>query len=373
MKHRGTMKKRFPGSNSAYGFFSYYPYIVWPEANRLFIIKGGPGTGKSTFMKKMGQEMMEKGFEVEFHYCSANSQSVDGVTFPALKAGIIDGTAPHITDPAHPGAVEEIVNLSENWDVKPLQENRDEIIRLSTEKSARFNAAYIFLSTAKQYRDAAEKELENKVTALPAFQKKISMTTLDLIDEILGSRTGGFQGLNRKLFISAITPQGAVNHLDNLLECYSICYVLTGASSSLKRSVIQGVRDAARLKGFNIEDFCCALDPHRVDHLGLPELDTVLINSSEPHSILPGFTGNPFKEVDMGFPETLPETGLEKDSRFYHHYRVAFDGAISMLQEAGELHDKVEAFYIPAMDFSAVEDLRRRVKESILSLAESQK
>jgi len=43
-------------------FFSYYDYILGQEeANRIICIKGGPGVGKSTFMKKIGKEMVERG------------------------------------------------------------------------------------------------------------------------------------------------------------------------------------------------------------------------------------------------------------------------------------------------------------------------
>ncbi|SHK14198.1 hypothetical protein SAMN02745975_03743 [Geosporobacter subterraneus DSM 17957] len=95
MDKKGKIKRVFPGGNTAKGFFSYYDNIIGKEANRLFIIKGGPGVGKSSFMKKIGYEMTEKGYDVEFHQCSSDNGSLDGVVIPALKVAIIDGTAPH--------------------------------------------------------------------------------------------------------------------------------------------------------------------------------------------------------------------------------------------------------------------------------------
>lgn len=364
MTHRGAIKMRFPGSNSAYGFFSYYTYIVWPEVIKLFIIKGGPGTGKSTFMKASGQEMLEKGFNVEYHYCSANSRSLDGVTFPELGTGIIDGTAPHINDPVYPGAVDEIVDLGIFLHKKLLQENREEIIRLSRKKGEFFKAAYVFLSTAKQYLDAAEQELENKNIAHSEFPVEI---TGELVEGIFGSRKSSSPPLTRKLFISAITPQGPVNHLDNLAGSYNYVYVLTGENTTFKRRVIQEVREAARARKFDVEDFCCALDPYRTDHLGLPELDTVLINSTDPHFFPTGSASGSYKEIETDLPGTLPaEEVLETKSTFLYHYREAFKSGISMLQKAGEIHDEIETYYIEAMDFSAVENLRRNILESIL-------
>ena len=59
--------KYFAASNSAQGFKNYYPE-VFARADHLYIIKGGPGTGKSSFMKKYArietvlQEALEKIF-----------------------------------------------------------------------------------------------------------------------------------------------------------------------------------------------------------------------------------------------------------------------------------------------------------------------
>ena len=40
------------GGNTSKGFYSRFDNIISPEeARRIFVIKGGPGTGKSTLMK----------------------------------------------------------------------------------------------------------------------------------------------------------------------------------------------------------------------------------------------------------------------------------------------------------------------------------
>ena len=49
----------FPGNNTPEGFFSYYEYILSQrEADKIICIKGGPGTGKSTFFKKNSREVL---------------------------------------------------------------------------------------------------------------------------------------------------------------------------------------------------------------------------------------------------------------------------------------------------------------------------
>ncbi|WP_026476232.1 ATPase [Alkaliphilus transvaalensis] len=96
MATKGRIKRLFPGGNTSVGFFSYYQYVIdLKEANRLYLLKGGPGVGKSSLMKKIGHEMVERGYDIEFHHCSAGPEGVDAVVIPALKVAIIDGTSPH--------------------------------------------------------------------------------------------------------------------------------------------------------------------------------------------------------------------------------------------------------------------------------------
>lgn len=94
---KGKIRHMFPGGNTSYGFFSYYDYILpQDEAERIFCIKGGPGVGKSTFMKKIGEQFLSMGYDVEFMHCSSDSDSIDGVVIPAKKTALLDGTAPHV-------------------------------------------------------------------------------------------------------------------------------------------------------------------------------------------------------------------------------------------------------------------------------------
>ncbi|SMB80482.1 hypothetical protein SAMN00017405_0883 [Desulfonispora thiosulfatigenes DSM 11270] len=89
------IRRFFAGGNTSEGFYSFYHYMVKPDATRFFIIKGGSGTGKSTFMRYIGKEMASRGYELEYHHCSSDFNSIDGVVIKDLDIGLVDGTAPH--------------------------------------------------------------------------------------------------------------------------------------------------------------------------------------------------------------------------------------------------------------------------------------
>ena len=120
----------FAGGNTARGYYSLFDWNL-AGLDRLFILKGGPGIGKSTLMKEIGEDWSKKGYKLEFIHCSFDPDSLDGVIIPQLKVGIVDGTAPHVIEPKTPGAVEEYINLGEAWDTRVLGQRRDDISDLS--------------------------------------------------------------------------------------------------------------------------------------------------------------------------------------------------------------------------------------------------
>ena len=84
------------GANSPSGFYSLYDQLIDPAlAEDIFILKGGPGCGKSSLMRKVAAAVEERGLAVEYIQCSGDPDSLDAVLIPALKTALVDGTAPH--------------------------------------------------------------------------------------------------------------------------------------------------------------------------------------------------------------------------------------------------------------------------------------
>ena len=102
-------EKYFAAANTYAGFKSYFPIVFAPkDYERIYILKGGPGSGKSSFIKRFAADLIQKGCKTEEIYCSSDPRSLDGIIIYAegKKIVIIDGTAPHETDAKLPGAFE---------------------------------------------------------------------------------------------------------------------------------------------------------------------------------------------------------------------------------------------------------------------------
>ena len=85
----------FLGANSGEGFYSLYDQMLNGRFDDLLILKGGPGCGKSTFMRRMGEAMERAGERVVYINCSGDPDSLDGAIFLDRNTAVVDGTSPH--------------------------------------------------------------------------------------------------------------------------------------------------------------------------------------------------------------------------------------------------------------------------------------
>lgn len=94
--------KRFFGASTPDGSVNYINNLTKDIKTRYFI-KGRPGTGKSTFMKKLAQKAQNNGYTCHIYYCSFDKNSLDMVVIPELEFCVFDSTAPHEVFPERDG------------------------------------------------------------------------------------------------------------------------------------------------------------------------------------------------------------------------------------------------------------------------------
>lgn len=154
----------YAASYGAAGFVCAFPKVFSPDRfRRMYIIKGGPGTGKSTFMKRLGARAENEGMNVEYYRCSSDPSSLDGVIIPDLGCAVIDGTAPHTTDPVYPAAADSILNFGAFIDVEKAGRERERIVELSKQISELYSHIRVLLSAAKTLYDERTKETKKRL------------------------------------------------------------------------------------------------------------------------------------------------------------------------------------------------------------------
>jgi hypothetical protein len=359
----GKILNYFAGGNTARGFYNLYDSNL-KGLSRLFILKGGPGTGKSSLMKKIGNEWCEKGYDIEFLHCSSDNKSIDGVIIPKLQAGIVDGTAPHVIEPKAPGAVEEYINLGEAWDSDKLQDHRETILSLADEITRAFNTAYSQFAEALRIHDEWEKfYIENM-----DFEKANELTN-QLIDRLYGDSRLEGEGKVIDRFLGAATPVGAVDFVPNLTETVGKRYFIKGRPGSGKSTMLKKLAAEAKSRGYEVEVYHCGFDPHSLDMVIVRELDFAIFDSTAPHEYFPD---RPTDEIIDMYTELIQPGTDEKYAAEIKdvgsRYRNKMNEAIASLAKAKELRDRLESIYINAMDFSKVDAIAGQIQAELESL-----
>ncbi|MEG0750988.1 MAG: hypothetical protein RR998_04505 [Oscillospiraceae bacterium] len=83
------------GATTPCGFADFFRLLADDPSLRLYIVKSGPGCGKSSLMRRVSERVAACGCSLEYIHCSSDPCSLDGVVCRALGFAIIDGTAPH--------------------------------------------------------------------------------------------------------------------------------------------------------------------------------------------------------------------------------------------------------------------------------------
>ncbi len=366
----GKVKKVFPGGNTGYGFHSFYDYIIAPDANYKFVLKGGPGVGKSTFMRWIGQQMVERGFDIEEHYCSSDNGSLDGVKIPSIGVALLDGTAPHVVDPRYPGAVDTIIHLGDYWNEAGIRKNKQAVLTTTETTSMCFRRAYGYMRAAKNYNDELEAHIrENKALDIAGLNRTAADIKSCIFDKVPVKATAPSE---RHLFGSAITPKGCVNYLSTIVGDLKWRVLLHGRPGTGRTTIVEKVMREALERGYSVEAYHCALDPQRIDHVVIPELSVAIMNATEPH----GYTAAPGDLVidTMQFVDMGKLAQWDDDiCRLNQRYHEALDSAISFIARAKKTHDVLEKAFVPNMDFDAVTIRRNQTLARILELADEVK
>ncbi|WP_209972398.1 PRK06851 family protein [Paenibacillus eucommiae] len=359
----GDIKNFYAGGNTARGFSSLFDSSL-QGLERLFILKGGPGTGKSGIIRAIGNRVASDGHDIWFIHCASDNKSLDGLIIPDLKVGIVDGTAPHVIEPKLPGAVEQYVNLGEAWNATQLRGQKPEIERLNGEISQAYEQAYSGFAEALRIHDG----WEALYIANMDFQAADELTD-EYIQILYGIRNQQKQSRVDHRFLGAATPQGAVDHVPNLTEGLKR-YLIKGRPGSGKSTMLKKLASVAIERGFDVEIYHCGFDPNSLDMIIVRELGFAIFDSTAPHEYFPD---SPSDEIiDMYTRCIKPgtdEAHAEVITDLKQQYSAKMQESIQFLAQAKALHDALEQIYVQSMDFRIVDRIRNQIQEEIISIA----
>lgn len=349
----------FLGANSASGFYSLYSQLLSGRFDDLLILKGGPGCGKSTFMRTLAQELAPVVPQQIHVPCSGDPDSLDAVLFPTLRAAVVDGTSPHALEPTYAVACERVVDLTQFYDIARTKEKRAEIMLLTDSYRACYRDAY------RALRACGEVSRQRcGIACAGADQDKLARRAAGILSREL--REGKGNGKADEAFLGGLTHKGDVCLFDTvtalcprvyeLYDPYGLAAALL--SAALERAAACGERALA------CRD---ADDPKRLRHLLIPSRGLAFVTADERTP----FPGKSYRRIRF---DTMAEQNLSRAQkarlRFLRHVEQTLrDEAQQRLHDAKSTHDALEETCHPFVDFAAVTALAQKEADRLRAAA----
>lgn len=344
----------FMGALTPYGFVGHFDSLC--EARlplRLFIIKGGPGCGKSSTMKRIAERLTVAGHDVELVHCSSDPASLDGVICPSLGFAVADGTAPHIIEPILPVAGQNVISLYDFID-ENISLHADELRELFSKNARCFTRANRFISaSASLYGDLV------RTSSGFLVSKKLD-DYIKGICERLFPKEDSVKGGEEIRFLCAPTPEGLTSFFSKNLATCNYRYVIKDRFCAFGHAALEQIRSEALSRGLDIVTSRSFLSPN-------DKIDAIFISSLSLCFVLSSFLS----------PIGTRGCRVINDERFYdkaeakkYSARIGFikKTTLSLLcegceiiREAKTVHDEIEKIYTKSFDFEPLRDIVEKI------------
>lgn len=353
MINRGDYMKysSFCAANSGEGFISFFDTLLDEKKYRVYYIKGGPGSGKSTLMRQIAEQTEN----AELIYCSGDPASLDGIILPEQQAVVIDATSPHSHEPRYPGVGGNIINLGEGW--APERLNKETIIALSEQKSGIYKSCYALLKSAKSIHQAVFAPLADHVS----FSKMQVLANKILRQHALWENRERPAKIDKRFF-SGISPDGRITYSDSLEKLGENVIVLEDRwmIGDLFLSVLEKKLTDNGID--HINGYHPLLGYSAIQHLIVPEARLSILSRD---GIFP---------LDINEERVIKKISMQNlIDRAYldqHKNKLSFikrlereilNLASEKLEEARDIHMKIEQEYAKGTDFEATAPLKQKL------------
>ncbi len=332
--------KFFLGANSNIDFISYFKQLHEQNSSmQLLILKGGPGSGKSSLMKKVLKYALAHNHEVEVIPCASDPLSLDAFIDKTADFAMMDGTSPHMEDPSLPGANHHILYTGDLWDCATLNQSSGKIRHLNTRIGDYHKGAASYIKAASALLDENLRYSKRYINKAPlaGFAEKIC-TQLP---------KGDYKAEKVRL-LSAVSVGEIKYFKDTVSSLADKIYVLEDKWGGAADFLMKHIENAAAVCGAQIIRCPCSIMPEKTDHIIIPAAKMAVV------------TQNCFLPIDVGeknnaekFYYQMPEGALLEE-RLLEAQKL-LQKACTLVYEAKLLHDKLELIYVNAMDFSQMD------------------
>lgn len=354
----------FLGALSPSGFTGWFAEAAADPEVTPWLIKAGPGCGKSTLMRRLlerdAANCRRDGSWIERIHCSSDPDSLDGIRLSDAKALVLDATAPHTLDCKFPDAAQRLIPLYDALDHEYLIRHRSEILQIGRDH------ARLMQQASAHWALACAVLLRRRLLAAAWLdEKKLTAFTARLAARTMPARHSALPGQQYHRVLSAPTPKGLTVYRQTVPQLASVTlYAIHDSYGAAASRMMAQLAEHARQNGYTAYVCHCASDQRgKIDHLFLPSLGLGFV------------TSNPWHPMEFAYQKNIHATRFASGTPnraqkrlLAYHKKLAF----SLLEKTCKtqaasktLHDALERYYVQASDFETVDRIRSRVEQEM--------
>jgi len=337
MGNKNGVRHYFAEGITTRGYISLLPNML-PNWERVYVLLGGLGTGKSTVIKIIGLELLDRGYEIDFLRSARDPDSMAGFVMPRHGLSMLDAMEVSPLRWRAPGVVEKFADFTVFCDESKLEKQRQQILKLEMQLQA------------------LQMTLEDELTAelTPLLKKRAPKLRMEKED--LSCILGNSAHLKVKKEHTGPWPL-AENALKILQKSIINPYFLHGLTANGWLNLVPHFLcdlDQIRLEGDETLD---ALDWVLREAQQLGQLIEIILHPLNPDEVIGIVFPERHLAIWQGNPENLDDQGLE---------RPLSDKLIETLATLQAHRSQLKGIFMETMNYEQLDNYRETMLNHIL-------
>lgn len=287
----GTITHQFGRAFTGQGVKNIYSDLI-SEARKVYFIKSPPTFKLSNLFKQVGYHYVKRGYDIEWFYDPLHADTIEATFVKGSRILFIQASHPISFEPKFYGTTHHVVSFYEAYDENKLREH-GEFLREKTLHSEKWiEKALQTMTNAKNLHDEWE---------VP-YISGMDWSGFDAQAEALLNETFTTLKFNKTpqrthRLMGTLTPEGAKDYFDSLTKGVKRRIFIKGYPGSGKSTLMKRFAEKAESLGLDTQWGWCGLDCNSIDYVWLPELQTILFDSTSPHEYEPEHAGDEIYDV----------------------------------------------------------------------------
>ncbi len=287
----GTITHQFGRAYTGQGVKHIYNELIG-EARKVYFIKSPPTFRLSELFRQVGFHYLKRGYDIEWFHDPLHADVLEAVYVKGNRTLFLQAAHPLSFEPKYYGSTHQVISFYESYDDAKLKEHGG-FLREKTIHSEQWLAKMLQTMTkAKEIHD----EWEQPYIVGMDWQA-FDLQAEELFENVFSSFNFNKEAIKTHRLMGTITPEGPKDHFASLTKGVKRRIFIKGYPGSGKSTMMKLFAAKAESVGLNAQFGWCGLDCNSIDYVYLPELQTILFDSTSPHEYEPERSGDEIFDV----------------------------------------------------------------------------